>query len=182
MISTKTLKLAKQNHQPSINAIIKDCEPLIRYVVKGFGNISLNLDEAMQEGRLAVLNAIRLFDENKKVKFSTYASVAIKNRLLGYIKKLQSNQTAVFNENINQKDSSSANGFSPEDHLINYEKLAEKLHAFKKNLSQLETEILSLKLEGYSYTEIATQLKKTAKSVDNALFRIKTKIVKQEKK
>lgn len=182
MISPKLLTLAKQNHQPSINAIIKDCEPLIISVVKKFDNINFNYDEAIQEGRLAVLNAINLFDESKKVKFTTYARTAIKNKLLNYVKKLHTNKNEILVDYLAQNSEQATLPSSPEDHLINYEKLAEKLESFKKDLSKLETQILSLKLEGYSYVEIATQLKKTNKSVDNALTRIKTKILKQEKK
>ncbi len=182
MIESQILTLAKQNHQPSINAIIKDCEPLIISIIKTFDNINFNYDEAVQEGRLAVLNAINLFDESKSVRFTTYASKAIKNKLLNYIKKLHTNKTAMLIENLNEQSDQTTLPSSPEDHLINYEKLVEKLEDFKKNLSDLETKILSLKLEGYSYVEIATELKKTNKSVDNALTRIKTKILRQEKK
>lgn len=175
MITAEVLHDAKNSNENSINLIIKRYEPLIISVAKGFNHPNLNLDEAIQEGRLAVLNAIRLFNPNKNITFATYARRAIKNRIINYITKAQKNSALQLIDNTPQ----AADGH-PEEHFLAYEKLAIKLEEFKSNLSHLEAQILSLKLEGYSYTEIASLLQKTNKSVDNALTRIKTKILNQE--
>lgn len=47
-----------------------------------------------------------------------------------------------------------------------------------KNLSKLEWNVLSLYLDGKSYVEIAKIVKKSEKSIDNALQRIKRKVAK----
>jgi RNA polymerase sporulation-specific sigma factor len=46
----------------------------------------------------------------------------------------------------------------------------------KKELSKLEQQVLKLYLQGLSYEEIAEQLGKTEKSIDNALQRIRGKL------
>ena len=65
---------------------------------------------------------------------------------------------------------------SPEDAYISSENIERELLEFKEKLSEFEKTILDLKIEGYSYDEIANELSKTKKSIDNAMSRIKTKI------
>lgn len=174
-MSPEVLRNAKNGDKNSINHIIKACEPLIFSVAKTFYNINNHDDELYQEGRLAVLAAINNFDETKKIKFTTYARRAIRNRMLNFIKS--SWKIPALALHINDNDSSLP---SPEEHVLSYEKVALKLEEFKSNLSDLESKIFALRIEGYSYIEIARLLKQTSKSVDNALTRIKTKILKQE--
>ena len=65
---------------------------------------------------------------------------------------------------------------TPEDFLIEREKMKEMYDTISSVLSQKEWEIFRMFLDGCSYSEIASQLKITEKSVDNALMRTRRKL------
>ena len=65
---------------------------------------------------------------------------------------------------------------NPEDMLISREELQEHLDTAKGQLSGFEAKVLSFYLDGLSYQEIADQVKRSPKSVDNAVQRIRRKL------
>ena len=68
---------------------------------------------------------------------------------------------------------------SPEDVIIGREELRERLDALKGQLSEFEANILTPYLSGLSCGEIAGQLGRSPKAVDNAIQRIRRKVAKQ---
>ncbi len=60
--------------------------------------------------------------------------------------------------------------------MIAREQIEDRNARIKKELSKLEQQVLKLYLQGLSYEEIAEQLGKTEKSIDNALQRIRGKL------
>ena len=65
---------------------------------------------------------------------------------------------------------------SPEQMMIEQEKLEEFKKRLQKNLSGMENEVLNYYLEGNNYTQIADIMGKSPKAIDNALQRIRQKI------
>ena len=63
--------------------------------------------------------------------------------------------------------------------MIAREQIEDRNARIKKELSKLEQQVLKLYLQGLSYEEIAEQLGKTEKSIDNALQRIRGKLSKK---
>ena len=66
----------------------------------------------------------------------------------------------------------------PEEIMIDKERFYSIEEKLSKILSKLEWSVLLKYLEGKSYVDIAAQIGKTEKSIDNALQRIKKKIEK----
>ena len=64
----------------------------------------------------------------------------------------------------------------PEKLLIAREQIEDRNARIKKELSKLEQQVLKLYLQGLSYEEIAEQLGKTEKSIDNSLLRNRGKL------
>ena len=64
----------------------------------------------------------------------------------------------------------------PEALIISQEDLAFMEEKIMDVLSELELEVLSLYIEGLTYQEIALDMDRHVKSVDNALQRIKRKL------
>ena len=60
--------------------------------------------------------------------------------------------------------------------MIGREVLRERMDVLRGQLSGFEARILGLYLSGLSYSEIATEVKKSPKSVDNAVQRIRRKL------
>jgi RNA polymerase sporulation-specific sigma factor len=64
----------------------------------------------------------------------------------------------------------------PVELVISSEEIRSMQTSFSEILSDLEAHVLHLYLEGKSYQDIATSLKRHVKSIDNALQRIKRKV------
>ena len=136
---------------------------------------------------VGLLAAIREFNPAKEAGFHTYAAVCIKNRLRSAIKAAARDKHTPLNNGISFEtplfDGTSAHLFSseesPEDVVIGREELRERLDALKGQLSGFEAEILSYYLGGLSCAEIASQVGRSTKSVDNAVQRIRRKVARQ---
>ena len=144
-------------------------------------------EDLIQEGMLGLLTAIRGFDPQRDTLFRTYAEICIRSRLYTAIRAAQGGKHAPLNHSVSFEpplfDGSNAHLFSsvesPEDVIIGREELKERLDALKGQLSELEGNILPLYLNGLSCGEIARQVGRPPKSVDNAIQRIRRKVAQQ---
>ena len=119
--------------------------------------------------------------------FRTYAEHCIRMRLLSAIKSASRLKHIPLNDGISLEqlsDDSGADlsafpvGFlrNPEELVLARESKEELDAAFSRCLSRFEIKVLDLYLEGLSYREIAQRLSRDAKSVDNAVQRIRRKL------
>ena len=67
---------------------------------------------------------------------------------------------------------------NPEDIILERESYSELLRRMEEELTELEKQVLVRFLDGLSYTDIADELGKSVKSVDNAIQRVKKKVKK----
>lgn len=67
---------------------------------------------------------------------------------------------------------------NPEDIIVERESYSELLRRMEEELTELEKQVLVRFLDGLSYTDIADELGKSVKSVDNAIQRVKKKVKK----
>ena len=133
-------------------------------------------EDLIQEGMLGLLAAIR-----------TYAEICVRSRLYAAVRAAQRDKHFPLNHSVSFEtplfDGTSAHLFSseesPEDVVIGREELRERLDALKGQLSGFEAEILSYYLGGLSCAEIASQVGRSTKSVDNAVQRIRRKVARQ---
>lgn len=128
-------------------------------------------DDMLQEGMLALLKAAETYDRSKGASFATYADVCVSNKMRNAAAK----HIPEADEISDEEDYGQPNP-TPEDILIEREKMKEMYDTISSVLSQKEWEIFRMFLDGCSYSEIASQLKITEKSVDNALMRTRRKL------
>lgn len=141
-------------------------------------------EDLIQEGMVGLLHAVRSYDRERQVLFRTYAEVCIRNRLLSAVRAAGRDKHSPLNHYVSLEtplfDTAagylSAQGDNPEDVLIDREDWKERISALKDQLSGFEAKILRLYLSGLSYGEIAQQIGKSEKSVDNAVQRIRRKV------
>ena len=141
-------------------------------------------EDLIQEGMLGLLHAMRTYDEARQAQFRTYAERCIRSRLISAVRAAGRDKHAPLNNSISLEtplfDTAdgypSTRGDNPEDMLIDREDWNERLSALNDQLSGFEATIFRLYLSGLSYGEIARQTGKTAKSVDNAVQRIRRKV------
>ena len=162
---------------------------LVRVCARPFFLAGGDSEDLIQEGMLGLLSAIRSFQKDKTASFRTYAEICIKSRLISAVRTASSGKHTPLNSYISFEtpsfdgiaDFSSATAVgvpqsNPEDVLISREELKEHLDAAKGQLSGFEAKVLGFYLDGLSYQEIAAQVRRSPKSVDNAVQRIRRKL------
>ncbi len=141
-------------------------------------------EDLIQEGMFGLLSALRHFDPQKYVSFKTYAERCINSRLVTAIRTASRFKHRPLNDSISfespQFDErqilSTGNLRDPEEMVITRELTEELRSALYAKLTKLERGVLSLYLEGLSYTDIAARRGISVKSVDNAVQRIRRKL------
>ena len=137
-------------------------------------------EDLIQEGMFGLLHAVRSYDSGRQAKFRTYAELCIRSRLLSAIRDAGRDKHSPLNHYVSLEAALPDTAVStPEDMLIDREIRNERLSALMDQLSGFEAKILRLYLGGLSYGEIALQIGRTAKSVDNAVQRIRRKLARQ---
>ena len=129
-------------------------------------------DDFVQEAKMAFYNAVVSYDTSSvKVTFGAYAKVCIRNRLVSCVRR-QNSKKRFKGENEAQADAN----WSLQDTVIRRE-LGEKLISVADSaLSAYEKRIFVLYLKGRRAKEISLVIGKSEKSVNNAIYRIRSKL------
>lgn len=126
-----------------------------------------------QQGLMAILYAIRSYDAEKGVRFSTYAFRCAINEMYSLCGKPKKKGVPT----VTLESLYSAEGYtSDSDDLQSYEFVEEMAEKIRTRLSNFERTVLALYLRGMTYADIAAKTGKTVKSVDNAMQRIRRKL------
>ena len=140
-------------------------------------------DDLIQEGMLGLFKAIRDYRPEKEVSFEAFAKLCISRQLYSAVQAAGRQKHVPLNTYVELSDQLDAQddgpqGKSPEELLIDRENMEKLKEEIWQLLSPMEKKILRSYLDGESYTETASRLKKSPKSVDNALQRIRRKLKK----
>lgn len=155
---------------------------LVRICARPFFLAGGDSEDLLQEGMLGLLTAVREFDVQREVQFRTYAEVCIRRRLLSAIRAAGRDKHNPLNYSLSLEINGTADSVdcwkqqSPEELLIDREVLRERMDRLYGELSKLESLILGHYLNGLSYLEIAREIDRPQKSVDNAVQRIRRKL------
>ena len=162
---------------------------LVRVCARPYFLAGGDSEDLIQEGMMGLLAAMREYRQDRGGSFRTFAETCIRNRLLSAIKTATRDKHAPLNHSVSFEASSfdldtdyvafspQSNQGDPEALLISREDYRERTDRLKDHLSGLEAEILGLYLNGLSFSEIAVRTNRSPKSVDNAVQRIRRKVV-----
>lgn len=153
--------------------------------------IGADNDDIVQEGMIGLYKAVRDFNPDKNISFKTFADVCITRQILTAIRTANRNKHTPLNASISinapvfDDDSGatilniiqSTSISNPEELYIIDESLKEIKNEISKKLSGFENTVLEFYLDGLSYVEISEKTDKSIKSIDNALQRIKKKLM-----
>lgn len=190
MEELELIKKFKNGDDYALEELLKQNKPLVNKIVRKYFLVGAELDDLVQEGMIGLYRAIVSFDELKDVNFKSYAVICIQRTVFNAIKSANSKKNLPLNQSVSltlQTDDEGEeedefisyetwNDSDPETILINRERYQKLLEKATQNLSVFEKNVLKLYLDGLTYSEIAEQLDKSPKSVDNGLTRIKAKI------
>lgn len=153
-------------------------------------NTGLELNDLVQEGMLGLNLAMNSYDDNKDASFYTYAKTCIERKIISQVVASRRLKHKVLNESLSLENtdennydyvfdkSLSDNSYNPEAILFNSETEKSLVGQVSGLLTNLETQVFELKINGFDYKEIAEILDKDIKSIDNALQRIRVKLKK----
>lgn len=164
----------------------------VRAKARGYFLIGADSEDIIQEGMIGLFKAVRDFKNDASPSFRSFAHLCIKRQIITAIKTATRKKHIPLNSYISlsskvydeEHETTLVETLidkvelSPEDIVINKENYKNTENKIVSILSEYESAVLLLYLEGKTYTDIAAELDKTEKSIDNALQRIKRKIEK----
>lgn len=161
-----------------LQLLINRYMPFIISVASRYNAGGFDTEDFIQEGILAIFSAVKSYDQ-EKASFKTFVALCINramssalSRVSGAAKHIPEGLISPIDE-VELPDMS-----SPESIFIEKESYNDLESTIKQELSGFEYQVLCEFLSGKSYADIAESLNVTAKSVDNALRRIRSKIKK----
>lgn len=185
------LYMVSDSNEEATETIFKKYEPVIDYYVKKYIMLvkgkGLDYNDLYQEGLIGLNSSIHDYKQQKDIKFSTFANICIRRRILTAIKNATRKKHSILNDSypleyqtddgtIMLESMISSNETGIEDLLVSNENSKYFNVRIKEELTEFENEVYKLRINGFSYEEISKTLNKTIKSVESSLFRIRIKI------
>lgn len=182
------LLLIQKGDQDATEYLLKKYSPLVKKSIRTLYLIGADTEDLSQEGMIGLFKAIQNYEPGRDATFYTYAKICIDRQIYSAIKASNRKKHSPLNSYISLYanagegeaeliDNLEAGNDSNPEHIILDR---ENTSLFQKNLeailSKLEKEVLHQYIDGKSYADIAASLGKSAKSVDNAVQRIREKV------
>ena len=183
---------AKNGDSRAQEYLINKYEAFVKAKARSYFLIGADKEDIYQEGMIGLYKAIRDFKPSKLTSFKAFAELCVTRQIITAIKTatrqkhIPLNTYISLNKPIYEEDSdrtlldvlTSLRISDPEELLISKEEMGHIEKEIARLLSDLEMEVLLSYLDGKSYQEIACDLDRQAKSIDNALQRVKRKLEK----
>ena len=193
MSETAIINLAQKRDNAAWEYLLEPYKPLVRQKTRKLFLIDGDKDDLIQEGMIGLFKAVRDYQVGKDAAFRTFADLCISRQLYSAIKKSNrlknqplNSYVSIYSDEFSDADelagdrtvisSGSDNIANPEAIMIDRENAIDMQNKMFDKLSKMEREVLKRYLEGMTYQEIAADMEKSPKSIDNALQRIKGKI------
>lgn len=140
-------------------------------------------EDLIQEGMIGLFRAVRDYRPSKNASFATFASLCVERQIYKAIEisgrqkhRPLNSYISLSEENSPLKNTEDTKQQNPEEIIIDRESTNLMQEKIKERLSPFENQVLRAYLEGKDYHQIARQMEKSPKSIDNALQRIRNKI------
>ncbi len=178
--------------ESAIDVIFERYKNLVRKKARMLYLAGGDNDDLIQEGMIGLYKAVRDFDSSKQASFATFAELCINRHLMSAVTASNRKKNAPLNSYVSFDTPANSeagddttlvellqsNAQNPEALIIDQEHTAILQERIAGVLSAYENKVLDMYLEGKNYIQIAQELDKEPKSVDNALQRIRSKVEK----
>lgn len=190
MIDEDVVEYARDGVALAEEYLINKYKNFVRAKARSYFLIGADREDIIQEGMIGLFKAIRDFRNDKLSSFRAFAELCITRQIITAIKTatrqkhIPLNSYVSLNKPIYDEDSdrtlldviSGTKVSDPEELIINREEFGDIEDKMGEILSELEWRVLMAYLDGKSYQEIAVELDRHVKSIDNALQRVKRKL------
>ncbi|TCO75032.1 RNA polymerase sigma-30 (SigH) subunit [Marinisporobacter balticus] len=181
---------ARNGNDAAQEHLIKKYKNFVRAKARSYFLIGADREDIIQEGMIGLFKAIRDFKPDKLSSFRAFAELCITRQIITAIKTatrqkhIPLNSYVSLNKPIYDEESdrtlldviSGAKISDPEELIISREEITHIESKIGEILSELEWTVLMEYLQGKSYQEMAVEMNRHVKSIDNALQRVKRKL------
>lgn len=182
----------RTGHRDGMDQLIEKYKPLVRAKARSYYLVGADREDIVQEGMIGLFKAIRDYKDDRSIPFKLFAEMCITRQIITAVKTatrqkhIPLNSYVSLNKRVFDDESDKQlieviqeiSVTDPEELFISKEEYSVIEGKMLELLSPFEKEVLSMYLAGIAYQDIARQLGKPVKSVDNALQRLKKKIEK----
>ncbi|WCK54675.1 RNA polymerase sporulation sigma factor SigH [Aneurinibacillus sp. Ricciae_BoGa-3] len=182
--------LVRMGDSDALEYLINKYKNFVRAKARSYFLIGADREDIVQEGMIGLYKSIRDFRGDKLASFKAFAELCITRQIITAIKTatrqkhIPLNSYVSLDKPIYDEDSDrtlldiicGTRVTDPEELIINQEEYDDIEDKMSELLSDLEQQVLLLYLDGRSYQEIAVDLRRHVKSIDNALQRVKRKL------
>lgn len=186
----EVVELSASGDKNATEYILSKYKNLVRARARQYFLIGADRDDLVQEGMIGLFKAIRDFDNTKQASFRAFAELCVKRQIITAIKSASRQKHQPLNTYISLNKSdynddtevfltgafASTDATDPEEVFLQRENIELLKEEMEDKLSPLEKTVFELALSGLNYLEIARELGRTPKSIDNALQRVKRKL------
>ncbi len=190
MSDEEVVDLVRENDAEALEYLINKYKNFVRAKARSYFLIGADREDIVQEGMIGLYKSIRDFRGDKLTSFKAFAELCITRQIITAIKTatrqkhIPLNSYVSLDKPIYDEDSDrtlldvicGTKVTDPEELFINREEFDDIEGKMSEILSELERQVLMLYLDGRSYQQIAVELKRHVKSIDNALQRVKRKL------
>jgi len=171
------IMLAKNGDDAAFDTILTRYKPLVKTKAKDYFLLGGDLEDLIQEGMIGLYKAVRDYSNSreKKASFATFASLCVVRQIQTAIKAANRQKHMALNSSV-ELDRDLTNKTSPETLVLGQEAYRDISDFIQEKLSSLENSVLMLHMDGKSHLQIAEELGKSLKAVDNAIQRIRRKV------
>ncbi len=186
------IALAKQGHGHAYDRIVRRYYGFVRLKASSYFLAGGDADDLIQEGLVGLYKAVRDYRSDRESSFRNFAELCITRQIITAVKTATRNKHTPLNQYVSFSSNpspSAAEGdptldemlpgsaiHDPVNQVISSEELRALIACISTSLSELESRVLSLYLDGHSYEEVGRRLGCDCKTVDNALQRVKRKV------
>lgn len=178
----------KEKNNDAMETLIKRFGPLVTRQSRSLYIIGADEEDLIQEGMIGLVKAVNDYKADKGASFKTFAFMCVRRQMLTAINNSNNRKNIPLNHYISIYGDGNGDYVSPLDEMdsgvitnpedIMLARLQETdlIKVIESKLSKFEHQVLDEYLTGASYEEIGERLGKTAKSIDNAVQRIRAKL------
>jgi len=185
------IALAKQGSAPAYDAIVRRYHGFVRLKASSYFLAGGDSEDLIQEGLVGLYKAVRDYRTDRESSFRNFAELCITRQIITAVKTASRNKHAPLNRYVSFSATPAGSvdseptldevlpgptAHDPVNQAISSEELRALISCLSTVLSELESRVLGLYLDGWSYQEIGEQVGCEAKTVDNALQRVKRKV------
>ncbi len=183
---------ARNGDDAALDALIRRYTGFVRLKASSYFLAGGESDDLLQEGLIGLYKAVRDFRSDKETSFRSFAELCITRQIITAIKAATRFKHQPLNSYVSfsqtpagQDDGDCTLGDAlpgpriddPAICVISTQELQTLVFTLGTGLSRLEADALRLYMEGLSYEQMAVELGCDTKTIDNALQRVKRKVL-----